>query len=107
MYNFANICTILLIHVSTAELLQLYILALYQVSILHKSIAGRYRHVRVADGLITVRYRFMWNTSWGISHIQLFVDGTGSLSMKLGGTEISSFIRIRLFSFNANIFRLI
>ena len=28
-------------------------------SILHKSIAGRYRSVRVADGPITARYRFM------------------------------------------------
>ena len=31
----------------------------YPVSILHKSIAGRYRPVRVADGPITARYRFM------------------------------------------------
>ena len=31
----------------------------YPVSILHKSIAGRYRPVRVADGLITARYIFM------------------------------------------------
>ena len=29
------------------------------VSILHKSIAGRYRPVRLADGPITARYRFM------------------------------------------------
>ena len=29
------------------------------VSILHKSIAGRYRPVRVPDGPITARYRFM------------------------------------------------
>ena len=29
------------------------------VSILHKSIAGRYRPVRVADGPITARCRFM------------------------------------------------
>ena len=28
-------------------------------SSLHKSIAGRYRPVRVADGPITARYRFM------------------------------------------------
>ena len=33
-------------------------------SILHKSIAGRYRPVRVADGPITARYRFIKNTSW-------------------------------------------
>ena len=30
----------------------------------YKSIAGRYRPVRVADGPITVRYRFMKNASW-------------------------------------------
>ena len=34
------------------------------VSILHKSIAGRYRPVRVADGPITGRYRFINNASW-------------------------------------------
>ena len=34
------------------------------VSILYKSIAGRYRPVRVADGPITARYRFIKNTSW-------------------------------------------
>ena len=33
------------------------------VSILYKSIAGRYRPVRVADGLITARYRFIKNAS--------------------------------------------
>ena len=35
----------------------------YPVSILHKSIAGRYRPVRVADGPITVRCRFIKNAS--------------------------------------------
>ena len=34
------------------------------VSILHKSIAGRYRPVRVADGPITARCRFIKNASW-------------------------------------------
>ena len=34
------------------------------VSILYKSIAGRYRLVRVADGPITARYRFIKNASW-------------------------------------------
>ena len=34
------------------------------VSILYKSIAGRYRSVRVADGPITTRYRFITNASW-------------------------------------------
>ena len=35
------------------------------VTILYKSIAGRYRPVRVADGSITARYRFIKNASWG------------------------------------------
>ena len=35
-----------------------------QVSILYKSIAGRYRPVRVADGPITARCRFIKNASW-------------------------------------------
>ena len=34
-------------------------------SILYKSIAGRYRPVRVADGPITARYRFIKNASNG------------------------------------------
>ena len=34
------------------------------VSILHKSIEGCYRPVRVADGPITARCRFMRNASW-------------------------------------------
>ena len=34
------------------------------VSILFKSIAGRYRPVRVADGPITTRYRFIKNANW-------------------------------------------
>ena len=34
------------------------------VSILYKSIAGRYRSVRVADGPLTARYRFIKNASW-------------------------------------------
>ena len=34
------------------------------VSILHKSIAGRYRPVRIADGPITTRCRFIKNASW-------------------------------------------
>ena len=35
-------------------------------SILHKSIAGRYRPVRVADGPITARCRFIKNASWDV-----------------------------------------
>ena len=33
-------------------------------SILYKSIAGRYRPVRVADGPITARFRFIKNAYW-------------------------------------------
>ena len=36
----------------------------FPVSILHKSIAGCYRPVRVADGPITARCRFIKNASW-------------------------------------------
>ena len=35
------------------------------LSIPYKSIAGRYRPVRVADGPITARYRFIKNARWG------------------------------------------
>ena len=35
------------------------------VSILYKSIAGRYRPVRVADGPITTQYRFTKTAYWG------------------------------------------
>ena len=40
---------------------------MFPVSILHKSIAGRYRAVRVADGPITARCRFIKNDSWVIN----------------------------------------
>ena len=36
-------------------------------SILYKSTAGRYRPVRVADGPITARCRFIKNASWVVS----------------------------------------
>ena len=39
------------------------------VSILYKTIAGRYRPVRVADGPITVRYRFIKNARWGRPYV--------------------------------------
>ena len=42
---------------------------MYPVSILYKFIAGRYRPVRVADGPITARYRFIKNPSW-VKHLQ-------------------------------------
>ena len=37
------------------------------VSLLHKSIAGRYRPVRAAGGPITARCRFIKNASWDSS----------------------------------------
>ena len=37
---------------------------LHPASILYKSVAGRYRPVRVADGPITARYRFIKNAYW-------------------------------------------
>ena len=51
----------------------------FPVSILHKSTAGRYRPVRVADGPITAHCRFIKNASWGyieqtmIKHNRTFV----------------------------------
>ena len=38
------------------------------VSVLHKSIAGRYPPVSVADGPITARCRFMQNASWEVCY---------------------------------------
>ena len=38
--------------------------SIFPVSILYKSIAGCYRPVRVADGPITARKRFIKNASW-------------------------------------------
>ena len=51
---------------SLLQVIQLVILKVdcNPVSILHKSIAGRYRPVRVADGPITARCRFIKNASW-------------------------------------------
>ena len=40
-------------------------------SIVYKSIAGRYRPVRVADGQITARYRFINNASWDLTTLIL------------------------------------
>ena len=40
------------------------LITVFPVSILYKSIAGRNRPVRVADGPITARYRFIKNASW-------------------------------------------
>ena len=45
----------------------------YPVSILYKSIAGRYRLVRVADGPITARYIFIKNASWGKTQLMIIL----------------------------------
>ena len=53
-----------LIRKESAGCLAFLCLAACTVSILFKSIAGRYRPVRVADGPITARFRFINNASW-------------------------------------------
>ena len=42
----------------------MYLYCYYPASILYKSIAGRYRAVRVADGPITARCKFIKNANW-------------------------------------------
>ena len=44
-----------------------FIIPAIPVSILYKSIADCYRPVRVADGPITARYRFIKNASWDVA----------------------------------------
>ena len=46
---------------------------MFPVSILNKSITGRYRPVRVADGPITARYRFIKNANWVLLFYTRFV----------------------------------
>ena len=52
-------------------------LAYFPVSILYRSIAGRYRPVRVANGPITARFRFIKNASWVVFFLLriMFVNG--------------------------------
>ena len=47
---------------------------LYPASILCKSIAGRYRPVRVADRPITARHKFIKNAYWVITCSLNFVE---------------------------------
>ena len=42
----------------------IYIAPPYPVSILHKSIAGRYRPASVGDGQLAARCRFIKNAGW-------------------------------------------
>ena len=44
------------------------------VSILYKSIAGRYRPVGYPDGPISARYRFIKNAGWGYRMGQSFTQ---------------------------------
>ena len=52
------------LNLKTFRLLRVWEGLRFPVSILYKSIADRYRTVRVADGPITDRYRFIKNASW-------------------------------------------
>ena len=57
------------------------------VSILYKSIAGRYWPVRVADEPITARCRFIKNASWGVftRTYTIMLDIFGSVIFRLIG----------------------
>ena len=44
---------------------------IFPESIIQKSIAGRYRPVRVADGPITARYGFIKNATWVNDHTEV------------------------------------
>ena len=46
----------------------------FPASILCKSIAGRYRPVRVADGPITARCRFIKDAYWELTYIESLFD---------------------------------
>ena len=63
----------------------------YPASILYKSIAGRYRPVRVADGPITARYRFKKNASWdSLLFDTVYADNEGpdQLSRETWGPDL-------------------
>ena len=48
--------------------------SIFPVSILHESIAGYYRPVRVAAGPITARCKFIKNASWVSDRISVIRD---------------------------------
>ena len=65
------------------------------VSILYKSIAGRYRPVRVADGPIAVRYRFIKNASWDNADRDQTVPEQFDLSLLFcSGITVATFTQI-------------
>ena len=45
----------------------------FPVSILYKSITGRYRPVSYPGGPITARYRFIKNAYWVICHLAIYI----------------------------------
>ena len=67
------------------------------VSILPKSIAVRYRSVRVADGPITVRYRFIKNASWDFHMTQKLYFLNKKLRIGELRTENTAYLRMLSF----------
>ena len=69
--------------------------AVNPVSILYKPIAGRYRPVRVADGPIMARYRFIKNAYWERSREKkseaLHVNMTCFISSQFSSVQFSDF----------------
>ena len=74
------------------------------VSILYKSIAGRYRPVRVADGPITARCRFIKNASWDVSKLCIKCRSVPKLSHKALSYVVGKFHIHRLIHTNFAIF---
>ena len=66
---------------------------LIPASSLYKSIAGRYRPVRVADGPITARYRFIKNVYWDLECLSEVVRWTKLLGIELWGSHPSTLKR--------------
>ena len=62
----------------------------YPVSILYKSIAGRYRRVRVADAPITARYRFIKNRDGPMTARYRFIKNASwvLVCLKLPGSSV-------------------
>ena len=72
-----------------------FICSSYTVNILHKSIAGRYRPVRVADGPITARCRFITNASWVIANMCLVrVGPSASSAIHHSKTQVVFFLSL-------------
>ena len=70
------------------------------VSILHKSIAGRYRPVRVADGSITSRCRFMQSASWEDYSLRSFILNIRKKKNKKKNINSSVYLLFLLFLFH-------